>query len=84
MTSKEEESFTTIYSVKCIKFGLHFNIYTWHPEKHNVSSIFCPECGQHEGAFLLWRNDISDPIFRHVPYYDNEKKSSATLIDARF
>ena len=62
-----EDSKTTIYSMKCMNCGLHFNIYTWYPERHSIDSIFCPECGL-QGKFIIWKSVVGDPIFRHVPY----------------
>ena len=66
--TQAEGVITTVYSVKCMECSLHFNIYTWHPDKHNVKTVYCPECGQHDGKFFLWRRDVEEPIFMFVPY----------------
>ncbi len=52
---------------KCFSCGLHFVVCTWEPEKHNASSAHCPECGQHRGEFLVWKEDSKRPIFEIVP-----------------
>jgi hypothetical protein len=40
--------------VKCLKCGLHFLICTWYENLHTFDSIHCPECGQHDGAYIIW------------------------------
>lgn len=52
---------------KCLKCGVHFVVCTWHAEKHATESLHCPECGQHEGLFCLWREDVPAPICTVVP-----------------
>lgn len=61
---------------KCTACGLHFVLFTWEPEKHPIESIYCPECGQHEGRYALWRIDMADPIFQWVP-------GAADIVDIR-
>ena len=63
-----ESTSTTILSTKCMNCGLHFNVYTWEPDRHSANTLYCPECGQHEGRFMVWRADVTEPIFVHVPY----------------
>ena len=53
--------------MKCRDCGLHFTVHTWEPDKHSTKTMYCPECGQHEGKFVMWRLDVSDPIFAWVP-----------------
>ncbi len=64
---EDPERNTTVFGCKCTACGLHFNVYTWEPERHKVNTLYCPECGQHEGRFIMWRHDTDEPIFRHVP-----------------
>ena len=64
----EDSAKTVVYSVKCMKCGLHFNVYTWYPDKHSRMSMHCPECGQNDGKFILWKSEIDEPIFTQVPY----------------
>ena len=34
---------------------------------HKPSRLFCPECGQHEGDFLAWREDVKSEIYHEAP-----------------
>ena len=52
---------------KCMMCGLHFIVCTWRPEKHSVISEYCPECGQHNGRFIMWSEPSDLPIFAVVP-----------------
>lgn len=58
---------TTRIAVKCLLCSLHFNLYTWHPERHNTKTIHCPECGQQQGTYVLWVQEDVGQIFQHVP-----------------
>ena len=51
--------------VKCTLCGLHFIICT--DEVHDMSAIYCPECGQHEGKFIVWESEVEGFIFQAVP-----------------
>jgi len=53
--------------VKCLECGLHFIICTWEKDKHDSSSILCPECGQNDGLFLVWTQQKFGFIFQDVP-----------------
>ena len=53
--------------VKCTLCGLHFIICTWEPDQHDMSTIYCPECGQHKGDYLVWKADVEGFIFQAVP-----------------
>ncbi|SHN88594.1 HNH endonuclease [Desulfitobacterium chlororespirans] len=53
--------------VKCLKCGLHFIICTWERDRHDSSSIHCPECGQNESLFLVWTQQKFGFIFQDVP-----------------
>ena len=66
-----------IHSFVCNACGLHFNLYSWLPDRHRAESTFCPECGQ-RGRFRHWRVQTSElhgtvnpghpgEIFRHCP-----------------
>lgn len=52
---------------KCLVCNLHFLLCTWTPDKHATESLYCPECGQHDGLFCLWREDVPAPICTVVP-----------------
>lgn len=53
--------------VKCLNCSLHFIICTWDKDKHDSSSICCPECGQNKGLFLVWTQQKFGFIFEDVP-----------------
>jgi hypothetical protein len=53
--------------VKCLNCSLHFIICSWDQDKHNSSSIYCPECGQNKGLFLVWTQQKFGFIFQDVP-----------------
>jgi len=57
----------TQIKVKCLKCGLHFIIFTWNKESHSLHTLYCPECGQHEGKFVIWQEDSNKQIFEFVP-----------------
>ena len=52
---------------KCLNCGLHFVICTDDPDRHTISSIYCPECGQNGGLFMVWRETVSGFIYETVP-----------------
>lgn len=55
---------THLVKCKCLACSLHFIAFShgdeWLPH-------FCPECGQHSGSFIVWRETSDDFIFQHVP-----------------
>ncbi|MEE3808578.1 HNH endonuclease [Lysinibacillus fusiformis] len=53
--------------IKCLDCSLHFVICTWNRERHNCSTIQCPECGQKNGRFLVWTQQKFGFIFEEVP-----------------
>lgn len=53
--------------VKCLDCGLHFIICTWNKDRHNSSTINCPECKQNNGNFLVWAQQKFGFIFQDVP-----------------
>lgn len=53
--------------VKCLKCSLHFTIYSWNSNSHRAKDLHCPECGQADGAFLVWRQQKFGFIFNQVP-----------------
>ena len=57
----------TIKKIKCLQCQLHFMICTWEGDRHNASNIFCPECGQHQGHFIIWVQKQLGFIFQQVP-----------------
>ena len=44
---------------KCLDCGLHFVICTEHPDQHGAKTIYCPECGQHDGNYVVWHERVS-------------------------
>ena len=68
MATPEKDAATyTQYRVKCGECGLHFIICTDHPEQHAVTTMYCPECGQHNGRFVVWQDEVEGFIFQAVP-----------------
>jgi hypothetical protein len=57
----------TRVKAKCLDCTLHFVLCTWHPERHSPLSLHCPECGQHRGRFLVWREPAVGSICAEVP-----------------
>lgn len=53
------------FPCKCMRCGLHFNVYSWNKSWGQTNKRFCPECGV-PGAFLLGKETLSDEIFNHV------------------
>jgi hypothetical protein len=53
------------FPCKCMRCGLHFNVYSWSASWATTNKRFCPECGV-AGAFLLGRETLKDEIFNHV------------------
>jgi hypothetical protein len=79
-----------IHSFLCNHCGLHFNVYSWLPERHRAEIIWCPECGQHDGHFRHFRACISelagqlDPghpgeIFRHCEHPGSQLMDDSTV-----
>ena len=58
---------STQLRVKCLNCGLHFVVCTWTPESHALTTLFCPECGQHEAKFVLWKKEVEGDIHELVP-----------------
>ena len=61
------DSTYTRIKAKCLNCSLHFVLCSWHPERHTAASLFCPECGQHEGQFMLWTERVSGAVVQEVP-----------------
>jgi hypothetical protein len=57
----------TRVKAKCLGCSLHFVLCTWHPERHSAQSLYCPECGQHEGQFLVWTECVPGVVGQEVP-----------------
>lgn len=57
----------TRVKAKCGACSLHFIVCTLRPERHSAASLYCPECGQHDGEFLVWSEVVDRFIFRDVP-----------------
>ena len=67
-----------VHSFECNHCGLHFQVWSWKPDRHRAETIDCPECGQHDGEFVHYRAqrselpkrlDVDHPgaNFRHFP-----------------
>lgn len=56
---------TIIYSYKCMRCGLHFNVYSWENDWSWKYKAFCPECGT-QGAGLLRQEETNKEIFQFV------------------
>ncbi len=67
MEEKSLEEIHTQLKAKCLSCDLHFIVCTEYPDRHNAKSLYCPECGQHEGNFLTWASVVASPIRREVP-----------------
>lgn len=52
---------------KCLACSVHFVVCSWHPDRHNAKTLYCPECGQHEGHFMVWTERVSGAIAQEVP-----------------
>lgn len=63
----EQQYKATEIGVKCMACSLHFTIWSWYSDRHKASTIYCPECGQHEGKFLIYKGDGTLLIFTKVP-----------------
>jgi len=54
----------TEFQVKCMKCGLEFKFFTWHPEQwvENPRRIHCPECGctGAAAAFIVQKRENYD------------------------
>ena len=57
----------TLVKVKCLACGLHFIVCTEYPDQHTIHTLHCPECGQHDGHYLVWQEPGRGFIFQHVP-----------------
>jgi hypothetical protein len=77
-----------VHSFQCNICGLHFNIYSWLPDRHRSDNVKCPECGQ-SGAFRHYRAQISESadfslshpgeIFRHNTYPGSSLMDDTTV-----
>ena len=65
---EEKKSNFVKVKAKCLKCSLHFIVCTWSPERHTAQTLVCPECGQHRGQFLVWKEVPSEAlIYQAVP-----------------
>jgi hypothetical protein len=53
--------------IKCRVCGLHFVVFTWEPEERLAAGFFCPECGQFEQRYVIWRIEVPGMINDWVP-----------------
>ncbi len=61
-----DPSYTRI-KAKCLNCSLHFVLCSWYPQRHGASSLYCPECGQHEGQFMVWSELVQGAVAQEVP-----------------
>ncbi|MGG6242896.1 HNH endonuclease signature motif containing protein [Nodosilinea sp. AN01ver1] len=59
-----------VVKVQCHSCALHFEISTWYPERHDASTLCCPECRQADGLFSVWKKKRFGFIFEHIPGRD--------------
>lgn len=57
----------TMVKAQCFSCHLHFVVCTWYPERHARETLHCPECGQHDGNFIMWYQRMFGFIFETVP-----------------
>jgi len=70
---------------KCLNCSLHFMLCTWKPARHCAASLFCPECGQHNGNFLVWREEVpSGVIYEEVPGHHTAGWEGPRLVRRRW
>ena len=65
-TMNTSPTYTRI-KAKCLRCALHFALYSLRPEEHTAESLHCPACGQHQGEFMLWAEQVNGFIFQEVP-----------------
>lgn len=53
------------YPYKCLKCGLHFNVYSWHDDWNQTYNAYCPECGN-QGSFGLGAEHSNKEIYQFV------------------
>ena len=51
----------------CRACNLHFIVCTERPESHGLSTMYCPECGQHDARFIMYEATVPGFIFQSVP-----------------
>ena len=67
--ARQDNAYTQLRT-KCMMCGLHFIVCTWNPEAHATTTMYCPECGQHEGRFFIWAVEVEGQIYEAVPGAD--------------
>ena len=73
-TEQTAATYTQLRS-KCMDCGLHFVICTDYPDwwkkkvtgRQRQTPMYCPECGQHKGRFVIWEAEVEGFIFEAVP-----------------
>ena len=61
-----EVNYTQLRMV-CRACNLHFIVCTERPESHGLSTMYCPECGQHDSRFIMYEATVPGFIFQSVP-----------------
>jgi hypothetical protein len=79
-----------IHSFMCNRCGLHFKVHSWLPDRHRTETVWCPECGQHDGQFrhyrvrtseIAGRLDLGHPgeIFNHCEHPGSRLMDDSTV-----
>ena len=67
VTSLATEVNYTQLRMVCRACNLHFIVCTERPESHGLSTMYCPECGQHDARFIMYEATVPGFIFQSVP-----------------
>lgn len=54
------------YPLKCMRCGLHFNVFSWNSDWTDEHYAFCPECGVQQCFPLGVEKRDNDEIYHHV------------------
>jgi predicted nuclease with TOPRIM domain len=65
-SAKDTDAAFVVVKAKCLACSLHFLVASWEPDKHDGSTLHCPECGQNGGAFLVWKDTVRGFIFELI------------------
>lgn len=55
------------FKIKCLSCSLHFMVCSWYEHRHTADSLHCPECGQHNGLFMVAVEIVAGTIDQDVP-----------------
>lgn len=66
MTIENNAKYTRV-KCKCLNCTLHFVVCAWQDNHYKASNLYCPGCGQHEGHFAVWTEQVEGQISQEVP-----------------